>query len=221
MTQASLFTGLRAYVGQTRSASLVATLAAAGIGECVTRGQLPPRRTPWFYDNGAFEDFMAKRPFNYLQWSRDMRAIRLWQDAEGIPAHRPNGGRSLVAPDFVVVPDVVAGGEASLAFSREHLAEAQACGAPCYLAVQDGMAITPATVRGFDGIFVGGSLAWKLETGAAWCALGRELGLPVHVGRVGVVDRVKWAAAIGATSIDSSLPLWSAAKLEAFLQAVA
>jgi len=71
-----------------------------------------------------------------------------------------------------------------------------------------------------DGLFVGGSLPWKLETGAAWCALGLELTIPVHVGRVGTFDRVLWAREIGAASIDSSLPLWSDQKLETFLAAM-
>lgn len=225
VTQLSLLPthAMKAYVGQTRSAALVAKLAAAGIGECVTRGQLPPRRGSWFYDNGAFEDWRAGAPFNYLQWSRDMRAIRLWQDNQGIPTYRPHGGERLTAPDFVVVPDLVAQGWHSMFFSLEHLEEARRSGAPCYLAVQDGM--TPAFVAThiakFDGLFVGGSLEWKLETGAAWVKFGRKHGRRVHIGRVGTVDRVQWAIAIGASSIDSSLPLWTREKLEAFLAEVA
>lgn len=215
---------MRAYVGQTRAANLIAELEALGIGECTTRGQLAPRRSTWFYDNGAFEDFQAGRPFDYLQFSRDMRAIRLWQDREGIPTYRARGGQRLTAPDFVVVPDLVAGGLDSLAFSAEHLDDCRPTGAPLYLAVQDGM--TPRHVRpfvaeqGIDGLFVGGSLDWKLATGATWTALGRELGLPVHVGRVGTADRVRWAREIGASSIDSALPLWSAAKLGRFVEAL-
>lgn len=215
---------MKAYVGQTRSRSLLKALRELGIGECCTRGQLPPRRDPWFYDNGAFEDFQAGAPFDYLQFSRDMRAIRLWADAEGIPPHMARGGESLPKPDFIVVPDVVAGGLASLDFSAEHLDECLRAGAPCYLAVQDGM--TPDHVRrfldenrGVAGLFVGGSLDWKLATGATWTATGRRLGLPVHVGRVGTADRVRWAHDIGADSIDSALPLWSERKLDVFVDA--
>ena len=212
MTQARLFAAFRTYVGQTRCAAMVADLAAAGIGECTVRGELPPRRqASWFHDNGAYTDFVAGRPFDYLRWSRDMRAIRMWCERG-----------ELTRPDFVVVPDLVAQGAASLAFSLEHLAESRAAGAPCYLAVQDGMTVWQVrrALAHFDGIFVGGSLEWKLATAATWVRLGRQLRLPVHVGRVGTLDRVEWAAAIGASSIDSSFPLWTRERLGAFVEAV-
>lgn len=41
-----------------------------------------------------------------------------------------------------------------------------------------------------------------------------------HVGRVGTAKRVAWARRIGATSIDSSLPLWSVENLRSFRVAV-
>jgi hypothetical protein len=220
--QGRLFSNVKAYVGQTRSRALVAQLEAAGVGECVTRGQLPPRRGSWFYDNGAFEDFQAGRAFDYAQWSRDMRAIRLWV-AGGVGRGMLTGSR-MTAPDFQVVPDLVAQGNASLTFSLCHLTEAKQAGVPCYLAVQDGMteaAVRSVLAHGFDGLFVGGTLAWKLETAAQWVALGRQLGLPVHIGRVGTLDRVAWAQALGATSIDSSFPLWNRDRLDAFVAAVA
>lgn len=217
---------MKAYVGQTRKAALVSRLESDGIGECVVRGELPPRRSSWFYDNGAFGDWRAGRTFNYLRWSRDMRAIRLWADAEGIPAYRPRGGESMSPPDFNILPDLVAAGPASLAFSLEHVEEAAAAGAPLFVAVQDGMteldvvaflAAAPATIA---GIFVGGSLRWKLETASSWVEFAHARGMAVHVGRVGTIDRVRWARQIGADSIDSAFPLWTSARLEAFVAEV-
>ena len=154
---------------------------------------------------------MAKQPFDYLRWSRDMRFIRMRVEAG-----------ELTRPDFVVVPDLVAQGWHSLYFSLEHLDEARATGAPCYLAVQDGMSPTFVStyIDRFDGIFVGGSLEWKLETAATWIKFARKRGLPVHIGRVGTLDRVEWAAEIGASSIDSSFPLWTRDRLAAFVEAV-
>jgi hypothetical protein len=221
--QRRLFSNLTAYVGQTRSRELVKQLSDAGIGECVTRGQLPPRRHRWFYDNGAFEDFQAGREFDYLQWSRDVRAMRLWRDEQGIPTWRPRGGQRLNLPDFQVVPDKVGAGWHSLYFSLEHLEEARTVGAPCYLALQNGMSPTFVStyVDRFDGLFVGGTLEWKLDTAATWVKYGRKWGKPVHVGRVGTLERVEWAHTIGATSIDSSLPLWTRERLTDFIQAVA
>lgn len=118
----------------------------------------------------------------------------------------------------------IAGGLDSLAYSRGWLERcASALRVPWYLVTQDGM--TAADVRGavgdgFGGLFVGGTLPWKLETGAAWCALARELKIPCHIGRVGTPRRVAWAHRSGATSIDSSLPLWSDGNLRRFLHAV-
>jgi len=43
---------------------------------------------------------------------------------------------------------------------------------------------------------------------------------PVHIGRVGTAKRVRWARRIGASSIDSALPLWSADKLRTFVAAL-
>lgn len=206
-----------AYVGQTRSAALCRQLSALGVGECTTRGELGPRRSPWFYDNGAYSDFANGRAFNLLQFVRDLRALS-------------NGGRgrsTWAAPAFAVLPDIVAGGAASLQLSldwaRGEWYELPAV--PWFLAVQDGMSIeqigdelqrTPEIA----GLFVGGSLPWKLASGAAWCELGAQLGRPVHVGRVGTPDRVAWARAIGASSIDSALPLWSGDKLSTWVAAL-
>lgn len=216
---------LRAYVGQTRASNLIAQLAAAGIGECVTRGQLPPRRAfDWFYDNGAFVDAEHGRPFNYLQYSRDLRAIRLWRE-RGI-GRGIFQGQQMTAPSFIVLPDLVAQGQTSLKFSLDHLAETREAGAPCYLALQDGM--TPSEVSDtlarfpcIAGLFIGGTVRWKLDTAATWCALGRRTSRPVHIGRVGTLERIAWAASIGASSIDSSLPLWERPRVDAFIRAIA
>jgi hypothetical protein len=131
----------------------------------------------------------------------------------------------MTPPHFIVLPDIVGGGEKSLQFSLDHLAETRDANAPCYLAVQDGM--TPdrisAMLRRFPevkGLFVGGTLPWKLATAASWCALGRRTRRPVHIGRVGTLDRVAWADSIGATSVDSSFPLWQRDRLTAFIDAV-
>lgn len=194
-----------AYVGQTRSRALIATLVQHGIGEVVVRGELPARRPKFLHDCGAFRDWRAGRPFDVTRWHRDMR----WMSYRGI------------LPDFVVVPDIVAGGLASLAWSafwRDTVPEEF----PAYLAVQDGMTaadVVPHLPR-YRGIFVGGSLPWKLATGAAWVQLASGHGLRCHIGRVGTAARVRWARSIGASSIDSCLPLRAGEHLAAFLAAL-
>ena len=95
-----------------------------------------------------------------------------------------------IVPDFVVIPDIVAGGLASLewsAFWRDTVPEEFRA----YLAVQDGMTaadVVPHLTR-YHGIFVGGSLHWKLATGAVWAELARRHGLGCHIGRVGTAAR--------------------------------
>jgi len=196
-----------AYVGQTRSRSLIARLDQLGIGECVVRGELPPRRpSRFFHDNAAYRDWRAGTAFDFTRWTRDMR----WMNYRGI------------VPDFVVVPDIVAGGRASLDFSATWRDEVPD-GFPAYLAVQDGMSLADvaAQLDRYDGLFVGGTLAWKLATAAAWVQLAHAHGKRCHVGRVGTAARVRWARAIGADSIDSCLPLRHAEHLDAFVAALA
>lgn len=211
---------MRAYVGQTRSHALMQRLESLCIGECTVRGELGPRRTQhgWFYDNGAFGDFKADRPFDAVRFTRDMWAIS-------------NGGRGRWVwppPDFIVLPDLVGGGAKSLTLSMEWENDMRMrYGAPRYLAVQDGMSHRTVADRldaeglGITGLFVGGTLPWKLLTGQAWTNFAHDRGLKCHVGRVGTAERVAWARSIGVDSIDSCLPLWTTAKLDAFAAALA
>ena len=221
------------YCGQTREETLSQRLVDHGIGECTVRGELFARmRDPWFYDNGAYRDWKSGKPFQSMRFIRDMRRIRIDREF-GDRKRKAPCGRKLEkfcgSPDFVIAPDLVAAGDASLAFSREWLRDME--GLPSYLAVQDGMTATSvrdwlAEVENEDGftfvgIFVGGSLEWKLETGAAWVEFAHASDRRCHIGRVGVPDRVRWAHRVGADSIDSSFPLMHAQHMDAFLAAFA
>lgn len=195
------------YVGQTRSRELIKRLAALGIGEMTVRGEFPPRRTPWALDNGAYRDYTAKVAFDDEEWQRTI--LRILVDG------------TIEPPAFIVAPDIVAGGNPSLEYSLRHALGLRFL-APTYLAVQDGMdAIAVArTIDPYDGLFVGGTLPWKIRTGAQWVALAHRFGRPCHIGRVGTPKRVAWAKRIGADSIDSCLPLWSEENLQRFLDAL-
>jgi hypothetical protein len=222
------------YVGQTRDPDLIVELKAHGVGECTQRGELLSRkREPWFFDNSAYRDWKSGKPFNSMRMTRDLRRISIDREYGNCKRLMTLCGRKLETfcgePDFIVAPDLVAAGEASLVFSREWLPELE--GLPTYLAVQDGM--TTARVaewlrsvradEGFEfaGIFVGGLLEWKLKTGATWVQFAHALGLRCHIGRVGPAPRVRWARRIGADSIDSCLPLMHKEHMEAFLEALA
>jgi hypothetical protein len=197
---------VRIFVGQTRGAALTRRLWLLGIGECTARGELPPRRRPWFYDNGAYGDWTAGRPFDSEQFLADMDGIY----------------RCIDRPEFIVLPDLVAQGRASLEESRRWIHRCHGL-APLYLAVQDGMEpadLDERLVGELAGLFVGGTLKWKVRHGRSWVQAAHALGLRCHIGRVGVPKRIRWAMRIAADSIDSSLPLWSEGNLDRFLRAM-
>lgn len=193
---------MRAYVGQSRSRAAIALLTANGVGECTNRGEWPPRRTPYFLDNGAYSDWTAGKPWDADAWLADVAS-----------AER-HGER----PVFVVAPDIVGAGMTSLAHSLKWLPRVAHLSP--YLAVQDGMGagdVAPV-LGGFSGVFVGGTLEWKLATGLQWVDFAHARGLPCHIGRVGTLSRLRWAREIGADSVDSSFPLWTKERLRAFLR---
>lgn len=199
---------MRVYTGQTRSASLIERLTGFGWGEMTTTrdgGAFPPRRRPWAYDNGAYSDWTHGRAFDAAAFERDVNAIQ----------------RDALAPDFIVVPDIVAGGDKSLEFSCAWAPQLVGI-APLYLAVQDGMTLEAvgAELEIFDGIFVGGTLAWKVANALRFRTLAATFTKPCHVGRCGTPNRVRWAKAIKADSIDSCLPLWSEGHLTRFREAL-
>jgi len=110
--------------------------------------------------------------------------------------------------DFVIVPDIVAGGLESLAFSLEWLHRLSGLR---LLAVQDGM--TPDDVRPYLGVSVGLAVGgttdapegnWKEQTLPAWGALARETGCYLHVLRVNSARRILLCQDAGAHSCDGT-----------------
>lgn len=199
---------MKVYVGQARGSKLIAELTALGFGEMTVREEFPPRRRPWAFDNGAFKDFKAGSHFDVFAFKAVLEKIEAGKDR----------------PDFAVIPDIVEGGMASLGFSLSWVPRLRDF-APLYLAVQDGMN-EEAVARvlddeGFHGVFVGGSLRWKIRTGKRWVELAHQRSMACHIGRVGTFRRTRWAQRIGADSIDSCLPLWSEENMRSFLAAFA
>jgi hypothetical protein len=108
--------------------------------------------------------------------------------------------------DWTVIPDIVAGGHASLDLSLRWLRRVLDSTQRGMIAVQDGLTVSDVApfVGPGVGIFVGGSTSWKLETLAAWATLGRDSGSWVHVGRVNTAKRISACAIAGATSFDGT-----------------
>lgn len=107
--------------------------------------------------------------------------------------------------DWVVVPDVVADGDATFVQWGRWEPVVRAFGFKPALVLQDGM--DRLSVHQFDppALFIGGSTEFKLGRLAAdltadWRAKGR----PVHMGRVNSERRIRYAVQIGCTSCDGS-----------------
>lgn len=107
---------------------------------------------------------------------------------------------------FIVLPDIVCGGLASLALSLSWLERLRGHSSLLLIPVQDGM--TPEMIAPFlsdrVGIFVGGSTEWKEATLPIWGQLAADAGCYVHAGRINTVRRIKLCAAAGIHGIDGS-----------------
>ena len=150
-------------------------------------------RTPtenlfWALDNGAYSVWVNNLPFPEELFLKTLNKI---------PPNNP--------PDFIVCPDIVATGKKSLIFSLSWIEECPK-DYEYYLSVQDGMAENDVLqhIEKFDGIFVGGTMKWKLRTAREWCCLAHENGIPCHIARIGTFKRLVFAKSVNADSIDSS-----------------
>lgn len=192
---------MKVYVGNAGRLRDLALMREWGWGRLVsaTSWKNPVAGIPWALDNGAYSDWLAKVPFNTGRFLTVLGKV----DA----AIRAGADR----PDFIVIPDLVAGGDRSLWFSHDwmHDNEEELPDERWYLAVQDGMDTPSLVSRVVDalapaGIFVGGTLAWKHRTAEAWVRFAHERGFKCHIGRVPTLQRLKWAERIGADSVDST-----------------
>lgn len=133
-------------------------------------------------DNGAFPAWTKGKP-----WDEEA-FISMLEKASKVDA-----------PRWVLVPDVVADREATLALWKQWGPALRDYGWPLAFAVQDGM--TQADVpKDADVIFVGGSTAWKWRTVLDW---GRN-NARVHVGRVNGYEPLWGCHFAGAESCDGT-----------------
>lgn len=178
------------YGGGTTSKVQLAQLAEAGWGMMFAPQNTKISPIRYAVDNGAWYSFTRKRPWNEEKFLKMLDRLSTMERK----------------PDFGVCPDKVAQGLESLSFSVDWTSRLPK-EYPWYLAVQDGM--TAADVRPvmkrFGGIFVGGTSNWKMSSLAIWASLARELGCPLHVGRVNTLPRAFVVAKIfKADSFDGS-----------------
>ena len=150
------------------------------------------REVPCALDNGAFQCFRRGFPFQADVFRRSLA----------------NAYQMGVTLDFIVCPDVVAGGMASLEFSMEwRLGELRTAPHIAFV-VQDGMTIEDLHKHNipqlFTQLFVGGTLDWKWKTASMWVDYAHHNGMKLHIGRCGTLPRLLQAEKMGADSVDST-----------------
>ena len=140
------------------------------------------RWMPFALDNDAFGAFTKGTEWSELAWLDMLRSVRM----------------SGLTPRWMLVPDVVADREATLAKWELHQATARTFGWPLAFAVQDGM--TPEDLPDAEVIFVGGTTSWKWRSLPEWCATGRR----IHVGRVNELHKLHVCERLGVESVDGT-----------------
>ena len=109
--------------------------------------------------------------------------------------------------DFIVCPDIIAGGEKSLNFSIEWATGRLKTAPSLALVVQDGMTahmIDAYVLSLFECIFVGGTVEWKWKTADGWVKFAHASNKKCHIGQVGQKRYLSFAKHIQADSVDST-----------------
>ena len=180
---------MKIYVGNEGRHSARAHMVEKGYGVLFTAQYRSPDRYLYYcLDNGAYGAWSSGKPYDSEPFIHAL---------EKCLKHEKQ-------PDISVIPDIVAGGIESLKYSMDWLTTLPR-GGRYYLAVQDGMKPHDIECRleGVSGLFVGGTLDWKIKMGETWVKYAHTKGLNCHIGRAGTLDRILWASRIGADSIDS------------------
>jgi hypothetical protein len=139
-------------------------------------------------DNGAWKAYQQKTPFDYAAFE-DL--VTRWG----------------CAADFVVIPDIVGDGAASLQFSVEWLPKLRHL-KHLLLPIQDGMTahdvgmVLRQNVK--VGLFLGGTTEYKLREMYAWGMVAHAWRRHFHVGRVNTQRRIRLCAEAGADSFDGT-----------------
>lgn len=138
-------------------------------------------------DNGAWTFFQKGLPFDETLFRKTLEHV----------GHRV---------DWCVAPDIVCGGDESLALSMRWLPRCLDECQQVLIAVQNGMEPHQFEhiVGPRIGVFVGGDTRWKEDTMADWGGLGLRTGCTVHVGRVNTMRRIALCNAARVSSFDGT-----------------
>ncbi len=176
------------YASNTGTRRNLAALREAGWRILITPSNpKPPTGFRYGVDNGAWKAYQQNADF-------DGEAFARLVDARGFDA------------DFVVLPDIVAGGMQSLGLSVSWIPRLP--GLRLLLPVQDGMhpgaVVKVLSEHPSVGIFLGGSTEYKIREMGRWGAIAAAMERWYHVGRVNTARRIRLCAEAGATSFDGT-----------------
>lgn len=139
-----------------------------------TPAKMTPHDEPYFIDNGAWSAHVSGEEWDFEAF------LSLLDRVEDMPRE----------PDFVVLPDIVGDAEGTYRRSATFLRYVTKRDLSPYLAVQDGMDVEKAVRYALklecDGIFIGGSSAWKHKVSGRFLAESHENGLKCHLARPGI-----------------------------------
>lgn len=190
-------------IGDTRSSKNIARLKELGWGRMFAGVRPTPYEgEPWCFDNGAFKNWTDGMPFDEARFE-----------------YRLADALKVGTPYLAVVPDIVAAGCSSLAFSLKwiHRLRQREIRWPWYLAVQDGLTIHDVKphLDLFSGIFLGGSDTFKAQAWR-WRVFAKDHGKPFHYARAGTLPKLESALKMHADSLDSAYPLWEKERFAKF-----
>jgi len=175
------------YASRTGTRRNLDALRTAGWRLMVTPISLRPEGMRYALDNGAWAAHCSGHPWNADAFLRAVAKL---------------GAQA----DFIVLPDIVGAGQASLRRSLTWLPFLLGSCGRLLIPVQDGL--EPRDISHLIGqnigIFVGGSTAWKLKTLGQWGQLAARTRSYLHVGRVNTQRRIARCAAAGADSFDGT-----------------
>ena len=175
------------YASRTGTRKNLAALRGAGWRLLVTPSCVRAEGFQYALDNGAWSAFCQKTNWDDVLFEKALRKV---------------GANA----DFVVVPDIVAGGLKSLDLSVQWLPKVLDETRLALIAVQDGMQevdVQPL-LNERVGVFVGGSTDWKLDTIPLWSRLAKRCGAYIHVGRVNSAKRIAVCQMHSIDSIDGT-----------------
>ncbi len=177
------------YLANPSTPTIRAAMTSGLIGMVATPGQRQaiPDRAYWAADNGCFGTGYPGDP-GWLAWLDEFSTL-------------DERSRCM----FATAPDVVGDAAATLDRSRPHLPTIRSLGFPAALVAQDGLEDLVVPWETFDVLFIGGSTDWKLGPAARSLVLdARRRGIPVHMGRVNSLRRLRYADTIGCSSADGT-----------------